>query len=40
MKKSDLKALATKIHGLAVKSANWKKATQSKAIQKIAVLRN
>ena len=40
MKKSDLKALATKIHGLAVKSANGKKATQSKAIQKIAVLLN
>jgi hypothetical protein len=40
MKKSPLKALATKIHGLAVKSANGKKTVQNKAIEKIAVLLN
>jgi hypothetical protein len=37
MKKSQLKALATKIHGLAVKSANGKKTVQNKAIEKILV---
>jgi hypothetical protein len=40
MKKTHLKALATKIHGLAVKSANGKKTVQNKAIEKIAVLLN
>jgi hypothetical protein len=40
MKKSQLKALATKIHGLAVKSANGKKTVQNKAIEKIAALLN
>ena len=40
MKKTQLKALATKIHGLAVKSANGKKTVQNKAIEKIAVLLN
>jgi hypothetical protein len=38
MKKTQLKALATKIHGLAVKSANEKKTVQNKALEKIAVL--
>ena len=38
MKKTQLKALATKIHGLAVKSANGKKTVQNKALEKIAVL--
>jgi hypothetical protein len=40
MKKTQLKALATKIHGLAVKSANDKKTVQNKAIEKIAILLN
>jgi hypothetical protein len=40
MKKTQLKTLATKIHGLAVKSANGKKAVQNKALEKIAVLLN
>jgi hypothetical protein len=40
MKKTQLKTLATKIHGLAVKSANGKKTVQNKAIEKIAVLLN
>jgi hypothetical protein len=40
MKKTQLKALATKIHGLAVKSANGKKTVQNKAIEKIAALLN
>ena len=40
MKKTQLKAIATKIHGLAVKSANGKKTAQNKAIEKIAVLLN
>jgi hypothetical protein len=40
MKKTQLKALATKIHGLAVKSANGKKAAQNKALEKIATLLN
>ena len=40
MKKTQLKTLATKIHGLAVKSANGKKTAQNKAIEKIAVLLN
>jgi hypothetical protein len=40
MKKSQLKTLATKIHGLAVKSANGKKTAQSKALEKIATLLN
>ena len=39
-KKTQLKTLATKIHGLAVKSANGKKTVQNKAIEKIAVLLN
>ena len=38
MKKTQLKALATKIHGLAVKSASGKKPAQNKAIEKIATL--
>src|SRR5919198_2765941 len=40
MKKTQLKALATKIHGLAVKSANGKKPAQNKAREKIATLLN
>jgi hypothetical protein len=40
VKKTQLKTLATKIHGLAVKSANGKKTAQNKAIEKIAVLLN
>jgi hypothetical protein len=40
MTKTQLKALATKIHGLAVKSANGKKPAQNKAIEKITVLLN
>src|SRR5919197_2641077 len=40
MNKTQLKTLATKIHGLAVKSANGKKTVQNKAIEKIAVLLN
>jgi hypothetical protein len=40
MKKTQLKALATKIHGLAVKSASGKKIAQNKAIEKIATLLN
>jgi hypothetical protein len=40
MKKTQLKALATKIHGLAVKSADGKKTVQNKAIEKIATLLN
>jgi hypothetical protein len=40
MKKTQLKTLATKIHGLAVKSASGKKPAQNKAIEKIAVLLN
>jgi hypothetical protein len=40
MNKTQLKALATKIHGLAVKSANGKKTVQKKAIEKIAILLN
>ena len=40
MKKTQLKALATKIHGLAVKSANGKKTAQNKAIERIATLLN
>jgi hypothetical protein len=40
VRKTQLKALATKIHGLAVKSANGKKTVQNKAIEKIAVLLN
>jgi hypothetical protein len=38
VKKTQLKALATKIHGLALKSANGKKTAQNKALEKIAVL--
>jgi hypothetical protein len=38
MTKTQLKTLATQIHGLAVKSANGKKPTQNKALEKIAVL--
>jgi hypothetical protein len=40
MTKTQLKALATKIHGLAVKSANGKKPAQNKALEKITVLLN
>jgi hypothetical protein len=40
MTKTQLKTLATKIHGLAVKSANGKKTVQNKALAKIAVLLN
>jgi hypothetical protein len=40
MKKTQLKALATKIHGLAVKSANGTTATQNRAIERIATLLN
>jgi hypothetical protein len=40
MNKTQLKALATKIHGLAVKSANGKKPAQNKALEKIATLLN
>src|SRR5918999_3651789 len=40
MKKTQLKALATNIHGLAVKSANGKKPAQNKAIERIATLLN
>jgi hypothetical protein len=40
VKKTQLKALATKIHGLAVKSANGKKTVQNKAIEKITTLLN
>jgi hypothetical protein len=40
MKKTQLKTLATKIHGLAVKSANGKKPAQNKALEKIATLLN
>jgi hypothetical protein len=40
MKKTQLKALATKIHGLAVKSANGEKPAQNRAIERIATLLN
>jgi hypothetical protein len=40
MRKTQLKALATKIHGLAVKSANGKKPAQNKTIERIATLLN
>jgi hypothetical protein len=40
MTKTQLKTLATKIHGLAVKSANGKKIAQNKALEKIATLLN
>ena len=40
MKKTQLKTLATKIHGLAVKSASGKKPAQNKALEKIATLLN
>jgi hypothetical protein len=40
MKKSQLKALATKIHGLAVRSASGKKPAQNKALEKIVTLLN
>jgi hypothetical protein len=40
VKKTQLKALATKIHGLAVKSANGNKTTQSRAMERIAALLN
>jgi hypothetical protein len=40
MTKTQLKILATKIHGLAVKSANGKKTAQNKALEKIATLLN
>src|ERR687887_1447663 len=40
MTKTQLKTLATKIHGLAVKSANGKKPAQNKTLEKIVVLLN
>jgi hypothetical protein len=40
MTKTQLKTLATQIHGLAVKSANGKKTAQNKALEKIAILLN
>jgi hypothetical protein len=40
MTKTQLKALATKIHGLAVKSASGKKTAQNKALEGIATLLN
>jgi hypothetical protein len=40
MTKTQLKILATKIHGLAVKSASGKKPAQNKALEKIATLLN
>jgi hypothetical protein len=40
MTKTQLKTLATQIHGLAVKSANGKKTAQNKALEKIATLLN
>ena len=40
MKKTQLKALATKIHGLAVKSATGTTTAQNRAIEKIATLLN
>jgi hypothetical protein len=40
VRKTQLKTLATKIHGLAVKSANGKKTVQNKAIERIATLLN
>ena len=40
MKKTQLKTLATQIHGLAVKSASGTKPAQNKALEKIATLLN
>jgi hypothetical protein len=40
VKKTQLKTLATEIHGLAVKSASGKKPAQNKALEKIATLLN
>jgi hypothetical protein len=40
VKKTQLKTLATKIHGLAVKSADGKKPAQNKALERIAILLN
>ena len=40
MKKTQLKALATKIHGLAVKSASGKKPAQNRTIERIVTLLN
>jgi hypothetical protein len=40
MNKTQLKALAAKIYGLAVKSASGKKTVQNKTIEKIATLLN
>jgi hypothetical protein len=40
MTKTQLKALATQLHGLAVKSASGKKPAQNKALEKIATLLN
>jgi hypothetical protein len=40
MTKTQLKALATKIRGLAVRSANGKKTVQNKALEKITTLLN
>jgi hypothetical protein len=40
MTKTQLKALATKIHGLALKSASGTKPAQNRALEKIATLLN
>jgi hypothetical protein len=40
VKKTQLKTLATQIHGLAVKSASGTKPAQNKALEKIATLLN
>jgi len=40
VKKTQLRAIATKIYGLAVKSASGKKLVQNKVIEKIATLLN
>jgi hypothetical protein len=40
VRKTQLKAIATKIHGLAVKSASGRKPAQNKALEKIATLLN
>jgi hypothetical protein len=40
VRKTQLKALATNIHGLAVKSASGKKPAQNKVIEKVAALLN
>jgi hypothetical protein len=40
VRKTQLKAIATKIHGLAVKSASGRKPVQNKALEKIATFLN